>query len=178
VLTLFLLLGLGLGVKFSFDAITGSVMTSVRQVTAKVDAPAKMTTPVVTPAKTAPKVSRNAEIKSIRLFEADANIPLVGARKYQTEFSRQSKRIFVEVLYRNLNFRVVDTTMPLVIQYYGPSGTLLQEIVSTTSPKKEFESAITSLGWRPEDNPWQNGRYVVKVTLDGVLQPDVVFEVR
>ena len=179
VLTICLLLVMGLSLKLAFNAISGSVMTSVRQVTAKVESPAKGAATVASPTAKAVTVSRRAEIKSITLFEADANIPLVGARKYQTEFSRQSKRIFVEVLYRNLNFRVADATLPLIIQYYGPSGALLQEIVSTSSPKKEIESAITSLGWRPEENAaWPSGRYIVKVTLDGVLHPDIIFEVR
>ncbi len=179
IMTICLLLTMGLGLYLAFNALSGSILTSVRQVAAKVEPPAKGVETVATPASKATTVSRRAEIKSIKLFEADANIPLVGARKYQTEFSRQSKRIFVEVLYRNLNFRVADTTLPLVIQYYGPSGALLQEIVSTSSPKKEIESAITSLGWRPEEGAaWKSGRYIVKVTLDGVVQPDVGFEVR
>jgi tetratricopeptide (TPR) repeat protein len=122
---------------------------------------------------------RRAEIKSIRLFEVDGAIPAVTARKYRNQFERQSRRVFVEVHYRNLNFRIADVTMPLVIRYYGPSGALLHEIVSSTSPKKEYESAITSLGWRSEvEGGWPPGRYLVKVMLDGEPVQEVSFEVR
>jgi hypothetical protein len=113
------------------------------------------------------------------LFEADRSIPLVGARVYQNQFTRKARRIFVEVHYRNLSFRKTDVSLPLIIQYISPTGVLLQELTTTSNPKKEYESAITSMGWRPDgDADWKPGRYTVRVVLDGEQLPDVNFEVR
>lgn len=122
---------------------------------------------------------RRAEIKSLKLFEVSGEIPPVTARNYQTQFDRQSRRIFVEVYYRNFKYSIADVALPLVVRYYGPSGALLHEIVSSSSPKKIYESAITSLGWSPElQAGWPVGRYVVKVSLDGEPLQEVGFEIR
>ena len=143
----------------------------------KVAAPA---TPAVTPAS--PPVVKNAirraEIKSLKLFEADTEVPAVGARTYSDRFSPQAKRIFVEVLYKNYNYRVADVTLPLVVRYYTAAGALLHEMPTTSSPKKEYESAITSVGWRPEGAGWKTGKYIVRVALDGEAVQEATFEIK
>jgi len=179
-LTVLLLLIVGYGLNIGYQVLVGSgYFKPSTVVTQKTESPTPVsptTTGKVTP--TRPAV-RRVEIKSIKLFEADRSIPLVGSRVYQNQFNRQARRIFVEVHYRNLNFRKADVSLPLIVQYISPSGVLMQEIASHSNPKKEYESAITSLGWRPDGEVgWQPGRYRVRVTLDGEVQPDVEFDVR
>ena len=179
-MTLFAVIILVYGLNIGYQILVGSgFFKPSSAVTQKNESPAA-TTPsgAVKVAPTRPAV-RRAEIKSVKLFEADRAIPLVGARVYQNQFTRQARRIFVEVHYRNLNFRKADVSLPLIIQYISPTGVLLQELTTTSNPKKEYESAITSMGWRPdEDAAWQPGRYTVRVILDGEQLPDVNFEVR
>ena len=168
-----------------FRLLTGAKFFSLakREVVKQVETPANSkappSSPVVVSKEPAKNAARLAEIKSVKLFESGPSIPPVGKRNYQNQFSRQAGRIFVEVLYRNLSFRVADATIPLSILYYGPTGALLQEISSKTSPKKEYESAITSLGWRPEgEGGWPPGKYTVKVALEGEPLQELSFEIR
>ena len=179
-MTLFAVIILVYGLNIGYQILVGSgFFKPSSAVTQKNESPTA-TTPsgAVKVAPTRPAV-RRAEIKSVKLFEADRAIPLVGARVYQNQFTRQARRIFVEVHYRNLNFRKADVSLPLIIQYISPTGVVLQELTTTSNPKKEYESAITSMGWRPdEDAAWQPGRYTVRVIMDGEQLPDVNFEVR
>ena len=177
---LLLLIILGYGLNIGYQVLAGSGFFKPAPVARQKVEPSAPTSPAG-PAKVIPSkpAVRRAEIKSVKLFEADRSIPLVGARVYQNQFTRQARRIFVEVHYRNLNFRTADASLPLVIEYISPSGVLLQELTTTSNPKKEYESAITSMGWRPDqDTPWQPGRYTVRVILDGELLPEVYYEVR
>ena len=179
-MTLFAVIILVYGLNIGYQILEGSgFFKPSSAVTQKNESPAATTlSGAVKVAPTRPAV-RRAEIKSVKLFEADRAIPLVGARVYQNQFTRQARRIFVEVHYRNLNFRKADVSLPLIIQYISPTGVVLQELTTTSNPKKEYESAITSMGWRPdEDAAWQPGRYTVRVIMDGEQLPDVNFEVR
>ena len=179
-LTLFAVIVFVYGLNIGYQILVGSgFFKPAAVVTQKNESPAAATPPGAAKVSPARPAVRRVEIKSVKLFEADRAIPLVGARGYQNQFTRQARRIFVEVHYRNLNFRKVDVSLPLIIQYISPTGVLLQELTTTSNPKKEYESAITSMGWRPDgDADWQPGRYTIRVVLDGEQLPDVNFEVR
>ena len=179
-LTLFAVIVFVYGLNIGYQILVGSgFFKPAAVVTQKNESPAAATPPGAAKVSPARPAVRRVEIKSVKLFEADRAIPLVGARVYQNQFTRQARRIFVEVHYRNLNFRKVDVSLPLIIQYISPTGVLLQELTTTSNPKKEYESAITSMGWRPDgDADWQPGRYTIRVVLDGEQLPDVNFEVR
>ncbi len=178
--TLVLFLVLAYGVRSGFQAI-GSLSLlggAKKQVITKTTPPAGAEGIVATPLPPRPAIQR-AEVTSLKLFEVNGEIPAIGVRNYQSSFQKQSGRIFVEVLYRNLNYLRADATMPLVVRYYGPNGNLWQEIITSSSPRKEYSSAITSVGWRPEGSAgWPSGRYVVKVSLDGEPEQEVSFEIR
>ena len=179
-LTLFAVIVFVYGLNIGYQILVGSgFFKPAAVVTQKNESPAAATPSGAAKVSPARPAVRRVEIKSVKLFEADRAIPLVGARGYQNQFTRQARRIFVEVHYRNLNFRKVDVSLPLIIQYISPTGVLLQELTTTSNPKKEYESAITSMGWRPDgDADWQPGRYTIRVVLDGEQLPDVNFEVR
>ena len=179
-LTLFAVIVFVYGLNIGYQILVGSgFFKPAAVVTQKNESPAAATPPGAAKVSPARPAVRRVEIKSVKLFEADRAIPLVWARGYQNQFTRQARRIFVEVHYRNLNFRKVDVSLPLIIQYISPTGVLLQELTTTSNPTKEYESAITSMGWRPDgDADWQPGRYTIRVVLDGEQLPDVNFEVR
>lgn len=139
--------------------------------------PTQASNPETSPTVVKKSGLRRAEIISLKLFEVSGEIPAIGARRYEIRFSRQSQKIFVEVHYNNFSYRVADAVLPLNIRFHGPTGELLHEIASTSSPKKEYRSAITSIGWRP-DGGWKPGKYVVKVELDGEAVKEATFEVQ
>lgn len=168
------------GIQAGYQAIsTFSFFSgSKKQITAKNSSSSMSSGLAATPLPPRPAIQR-AEISSLKLFEVNGEIPAIGARNYQSSFRRQSGRIFVEVLFKNLNYLRADVTMPLFVRFYGPSGDLVQEVITNSSPRKEYSSAITSVGWRPEGPAgWPPGRYVVKVSLDGEPEQETSFEVR
>jgi hypothetical protein len=80
---------------------------------------------------------------------------------------------------KNNNYKVEDATLPVVFQYYGPSGNLLGELKAAAQPKKEWTSALYTRGWGPpEGTSWQVGTYTVKVILDGEPAGEGTFQIR
>ena len=122
---------------------------------------------------------KKVEIKSINLFEAGKEIPAVKSRVYMNKFTPQARLIYVEINYKNNSYQVADSTVPLVIQYFGPSGQMLTEMKVTAQPKKEWASAFYTRGWSPpEGTSGPVGAYTVQVPGDGEQAGDVTFEVR
>ena len=136
-------------------------------------------TPSVTPSAPASKEAvKKAELKNIKLYEAGKEIPAVKARSYNTQFSRQARLIYVEISYKNNNYKISDSVLPVTLQYYGPSGQMLAELKATAQPKKDWASAIYTRGWGPaEGTPWQAGTYIVKVILEGEAAGETKFEI-
>ena len=142
----------------------------------------ELTTPAVpaaTPATSGLKESvKKAELKNIKLYEAGKEIPAVKARSYSAQFSRQARLVYVEISYKNNNYKISDSVLPVTIQYYGPSGQILAELKATAQPKKDWASAIYTRGWGPpEGTPWQAGTYIVKVILDGETAGETKFDI-
>lgn len=132
----------------------------------------------VPPASGSKDPMKKAELKTIKLYEAGKEIPAVKARSYATQFTRQARLIYVEISYKNNNYKIADSTLPVTLQYYGPSGQLLTELKATAQPKKDWASAIYTRGWGPaEGAAWQAGTYTVKVILDGETAGDVKFDI-
>lgn len=123
--------------------------------------------------------AKKAEVKAVKIFEAGKEIPAVKARVYATQFSPQARQIYAEISYTNNNYQIADASVPLVIQYLGPSGQLLTEMKVTAQPKKEWASAIYTRGWGPETGgAWAPGTYTIKVSLDGESGGEFKFEIR
>ena len=182
-LTVVLLVMAGIGMNYALSLFGGQLPLQQTVNTIKPgenSAPAAVSpaNPAQTPAVIPKNAIRRAEIKSLKLFEADNEIPAVGSRVYADKFSPQAKRIFVEVHYKNYNYKITNVTLPLIVRFYNVSGALLHEITTTSSPKKEYESAITSVGWRPEGGAWKPGKFVVRVALDGEKVEEVPFEIK
>lgn len=127
-----------------------------------------------------PKVPvKKAEVKTVKIFEAGKEIPAVKSRVYATQFTPQARIIYVEIGYKNNNYQIADASVPLAIQYLGPSGQLLTEMKVTAQPKKDWASAIYTRGWGPETGgAWALGTYTIKVSLDGEPGGEFKFEIR
>lgn len=160
-------------IKERIDSLFGSDKPKPQKPAA---APGSALEPKAGPAGTVKKV----ELKSINVFEAGKEIPAVKARTYATKFSPQSRLIYVEINYKNNNYQIADASVPIVIQYYGPTGQMLTEMKVTAQPKKEWASAFYTRGWNPppDGSTWPVGTYKIKVTLDGEPAGDVSFEIQ
>ena len=132
----------------------------------------------VSPASGSKELVKKAELKTIKFYEAGKEIPAVKVRSYATQFTRQARLIYVEISYKNNNYKIADSTLPVTLQYYDPSGQLLAELKATAQPKKDWASAIYTRGWGPaEGAPWQAGTYTVKVILDGETVGEAKFDI-
>lgn len=142
--------------------------------------PTATTGPAASPSSSASKaVVKKAELKTIKLYESNKEIPAVRSRVYATRFTPQARMVYVEFSYKNNNFQIADASVPVVIQYYGPAGQLLTEMKATAQPKKDWASALYTRGWGPIDgSPWPVGTYTVKVILDGDPAGEVTFDIR
>ena len=122
---------------------------------------------------------RKYEVKNVKFFAAGPNIPTARERKYNDKFGQQEVRyIYTEVAYKNAFYRLKDSDMNVVIQYYRPDGSLLAENQRIAHPQKDWSSAlfIDKFGYE-EQGQWVPGQYKVKVFIEGDLAGEYPFEI-
>jgi hypothetical protein len=160
-------------------SVTNKIESLIDRMDPKTKESAKPADPAAVPSVSGSKETvRKAEIKTIKFYEAGKEIPAVKSRSYATQFTRQARMIYVEISYKNNNYKVTDATLPVILQYYDPSGRMMTELKAAAQPKKDWASAIYTRGWGPvEGTPWQAGTYTVKVILDGEAAGEAKFDI-
>lgn len=122
---------------------------------------------------------RKYEVKNVKFFAAGPNIPAARERKYNDKFVRQEVQyIYAEVAYKNAFYKLKDSNMNVVIQYYRPDGSLLAENKRIGHPQKDWASAlfIDKFGYE-ERGQWAPGQYKVKIFIEGDLAGEYFFEI-
>ena len=122
--------------------------------------------PAQTPVPAAP--DKSAEVKQIRFFESGRDIPPAKERKYSEQFSSQSRFIITEITYKNNNYQVQDSEIPITVHVLDAAGQLVVEKKGMARPKKDWASAtyIISAG-DPQPGWWKAGKYTVRVSFNG-----------
>lgn len=119
-----------------------------------------------------------AEISQVRFFEAGKEIPAIKDRNYSGQFSRQARRVYCEVTYKNNSYKVADAKIAVAVQCYNAAGKPLGERKGFIKPRKEWATANFTVHWgADEPGFWRPGRYTVKISLEGEPAEEHAFRV-
>lgn len=118
-----------------------------------------------------------AEVKQVRFFEGGSDIPASKDRQYRARFSPQSRYIYAELNYKNVNHKVRDAEFAVMFQYLDDNGRLIASPAGKARPKKEWESASYAIGWGGSSGAWRTGTYTVRVIVAGEFVGEYRFAV-
>ena len=161
------------------DSVSVSLEKAVHDIVDKVTLFAQSFSQPNPPGTAVPAAAdRKAEVKQVRFFETGKVIPVPKDRKYSERFSEQARYIYTEVTYKNNNYKVQDTEIPITAQYLDAAGKVIAEKKGVARPKKEWAGAlyIMSAG-QEQPGKWVKGQYSVKIFIDEEFIGDYTFSV-
>ena len=110
-------------------------------------------------------------LKSLKFFEAGYHAPKESEITYKIIFQKNTTRyIWWKLLYKNNNYKIEDTDIPLKLKWYDPEGNTITVDDIKLNVKQDWDTAwyISGWGW---DKPghWKPGKYTVMLYYKGNL---------
>lgn len=108
-------------------------------------------------------------LKSLKFLEGGYHAPKENEIVYSTNFIKSKTRyVWWKLLYKNNNYKVEDTDIPLKLKWYGPDGKTITEDDITLNVNENWDVAWYTSGWG-WDTPghWETGKYVVVLYYKG-----------